>query len=94
MVLCTGKTSLLRLLASSDWPDDGEIEIRKGINVSYLEQAVELDGELTAIDAVVTSETPVARIVRDYNRLLEQGENVNRQVLAQICSHIVLRHSS
>jgi len=33
-----GKSSLLRLLAGRDEPDDGNTQLRKGLNVSYLAQ--------------------------------------------------------
>lgn len=78
--LNAGKTSLLKLLAGSDFPDDGTVDVKKGVHVSYLPQLVDLPSQQTALGAVVQSDSPVATIVREYNRLLEQGEDVNRQV--------------
>lgn len=76
----SGKTSLLRLIAGQDWPDDGEIKSRKGVQISYLPQNVDLPPSMTAIDAVVQSDSPVAAIVREYTHLLEQGDDVDRAV--------------
>jgi ATPase subunit of ABC transporter with duplicated ATPase domains len=75
-----GKTSLLNLLAGNDFPDEGTIEIKKGVHISYLPQLVDLPPQQTALDAVVQSDSPVASIVREYNRLLEQGEDVDKKV--------------
>lgn len=76
----SGKTSLLRLLAGQDWPDEGEVNSRKDIQISYLPQNMDLPPQMTAIDAIVQSESPVAAIVREYTKLLEQGEAVDRHV--------------
>lgn len=76
----SGKTSLLRLISGQDWPDDGVINARKDIQISYLPQNVDLPPSMTAIDAIVQSDSPVAAIVREYTKLLEQGENVDRTV--------------
>ena len=75
-----GKTSLLKLLAGRDFPNDGTVTVKNNVHVSYLPQLVELPPQQTALDAVVQSDSPVATIVREYNHLLEQGENVDRQV--------------
>lgn len=76
----SGKTSLLRLIAGQDWPDDGTINVREDIQISYLQQNVELPGDMTAVDAIVQSDSPVAAIVREYTKLLEQGEDADRRV--------------
>eukprot|EP00892_Ulva_mutabilis_P000570 jgi/Ulvmu1/10513/UM064_0051.1 len=77
----SGKTSLLRLIAGQDWPDDGEIIVRNDAQISYLPQNVDIAPEMTAIDAIVQSDSPVAAIVREYTKLLEQGEDADRAEL-------------
>src|SRR5271154_2050639 len=42
-----GKTSLLKILAGENQPDDGEISRRRGLRVGYLPQEFELDGTKT-----------------------------------------------
>ena len=74
---------MLKLLAGSDFPDEGTVDVKKGIHVSYLPQLVELPPQQTALEAVVRSDSPVAAIVREYNRLLEQGEDGDRQVCCE-----------
>lgn len=49
----SGKTSLLRLLSGADWPDDGTVTVRKGVQVSFLTQDAELADGSSALDAVV-----------------------------------------
>ena len=34
----SGKTSILNILAGKDTPDDGQIVIRKGLRLSFLDQ--------------------------------------------------------
>lgn len=76
----SGKTSLLRLIAGQDWPDEGEIKVSKDAQISYLPQNVDLPPDMTAIDAIVQSDSPVAAIVREYTKLLEEGERADRAV--------------
>ena len=47
-----GKSSLLRILAGVDPPDDGTRIVRRGVRVGYLEQEPILDPEMTARDVV------------------------------------------
>lgn len=52
-----GKSSLLRILAKRNEPDDGRVTYRGGTRVGYLDQSDVLDGELTIAQAVV-GDTP------------------------------------
>ena len=70
----------MKLLAGTDQPDEGSILVKRNAHVSYLPQLVDLPPEQTALEAVVQSDSLVAATVREYNRLLEQGESVDRQV--------------
>ena len=48
----SGKSSLLRILAGVDLPDEGVVTLRSGRRVGFLEQEPALDGQLTAREAV------------------------------------------
>ncbi|MEO1698197.1 MAG: ABC-F family ATP-binding cassette domain-containing protein [Planctomycetota bacterium] len=47
-----GKSSLLRILAGVDPPDEGERTLRRGVRVGYLEQEPALDPDATAREVV------------------------------------------
>ena len=43
----SGKTSILNILSGKDSPDDGQIVIRKGLRLAFLDQEPDLDPKLT-----------------------------------------------
>ncbi|KAK9917578.1 hypothetical protein WJX75_006012 [Coccomyxa subellipsoidea] len=67
-----GKTSLLRVLAGVDEPDSGVVRNR-GIKIGYLPQMPELEESLSAIDAVMDSDSLLARCLRTYNQAMMSG---------------------
>lgn len=78
----TGKTSLLRVIAGEE-SGEGEqckIEIHKNIRVGYLRQEPVFDENLTVMETIFASDSPVVRAVRDYERaLLYPSEEKNMQ---------------
>lgn len=64
-----GKTSLLKILAGGEMPDQGEITQRRGLRVGYLPQEFELDGSKTVRENI---EAGVADLM-DWRRRYETG---------------------
>jgi ATPase subunit of ABC transporter with duplicated ATPase domains len=75
-----GKTSLLRIISGADWPDEGEVTLKKNALVGFLQQDAELKSGQNAVDAIVQADTPIAVAVRKYNALLAQGAEASRVV--------------
>jgi ATP-binding cassette subfamily F protein uup len=48
-----GKSTLMRLLAERQTPDDGRVTRRRDVTVGYLDQSDVLDGDLTVGQAIV-----------------------------------------
>ncbi|HKJ06044.1 MAG TPA: ABC-F family ATP-binding cassette domain-containing protein, partial [Flavobacteriaceae bacterium] len=71
----TGKTTLLNILAGVDTPDDGKIVMRKGLKVAYLSQKNELNQNLTVEEAIFESDTPILKIISNYEKALQNPEN-------------------
>ncbi|MGB5665252.1 MAG: ABC-F family ATP-binding cassette domain-containing protein [Maribacter sp.] len=65
-----GKTSILNILAGKDTPDNGRVNYRKGVRVSFLEQEPELDPELTVEETIFASDNEVLRIIIAYEKAL------------------------
>ncbi len=89
-----GKTTLLRLLAGVERVDEGEIFIRKGARVGYLEQIPDADPAATVSDVLRLSFRELFRLEEKMERLTEQmadpglGESELERVLQryQSCS--------
>jgi ATP-binding cassette subfamily F protein uup len=68
----TGKTTLLRILAGMESSDSGNFTFRNGIRVAFLEQAPDLDQSLTIDELLVSANTAVMTVIKQYERVLEE----------------------
>lgn len=62
----TGKTTLLRILTGLEQPDTGLATFRKGIKVGFLDQNPQFGDSKTAFEAVLHSDNPVIKAIRNY----------------------------
>ncbi|MEZ5011755.1 MAG: ABC-F family ATP-binding cassette domain-containing protein [Bacteroidales bacterium] len=67
----TGKTTLLRILMGKMTPDTGNFTFRGAVKTAFLEQSPELDGSLTIDQVILSTNTPVLRVIRNYESALE-----------------------
>ncbi|MFK2824148.1 ABC-F family ATP-binding cassette domain-containing protein [Bacillus sp. B190/17] len=70
----TGKSSLLKIVAGKDVPDNGEIVSPNDYTIAYLEQEPEMNPALTVMDQLFLSEAPVIKLLKDYEGTLKQLE--------------------
>ena len=68
----TGKTSLLKILAGQDRPDDGSIQWQQGVKLSHVEQEPLLDRTSTVFDVVRKGLSEVVAMIEQYS--LGQGD--------------------
>lgn len=74
----TGKSSLLKILAQVEEPDDGIVRLRKGIRSAYLSQEPDFDESLTIQELIDESSTHIMATIRTYEAALEaQTEDYN-----------------
>ncbi len=71
----TGKSSLLRIIASKDEADSGKLSFRDGIRLGFLEQEPEFDAHLSIEELINSSHSEVLGIIRDYEKALEDQTN-------------------
>jgi ATP-binding cassette subfamily F protein uup len=62
-----GKSSLLRILASMEKPDDGDMRVQQGLRVTYVAQEPVLDGEHSVFDAVSSGLARVMALIEQYS---------------------------
>ncbi len=74
----TGKSTLLRILAGKDSPDKGEVMVRNGIRIGFLEQEPDLDASMTINEFISEGHTEMVQIVQSYEKAVEeQARNYN-----------------
>ena len=75
-----GKTTILNILAGKENSDSGEVRLREGIRIGYLEQEPNLNPSESINDLIKGSHSEVLAIIRDYEKALEtQTQNYNEQ---------------
>lgn len=68
----TGKSSLLKIVAGVDLPDDGKIVTGKDYSISYLEQQPEIEPSRTVLEQVFHGDAPILKLMREYEKTLLQ----------------------
>ena len=78
----SGKTSILNILSGKDAPDKGQIIVRKGLRLSFLDQEPILDKRLTIEETIFASEIPILKVIESYENALKNPENSEAYQLA------------
>lgn len=70
-----GKSTLMKMIAGFEDCDQGSIEHPKDYSISYLAQDPEYNENVTVMDYLFASETPLFSLIRDYEHALQQLQN-------------------
>ena len=71
----SGKTTLMKIIAGIDSPDEGSVWMHKDIRPVMLQQEQNFDPEESIWDNVLKLDLPVAKMVKEYELLLETGSS-------------------
>lgn len=71
----TGKTTILKILMGEDYPDQGQVVIRKDIRVAFLAQEPNLQDELSIEQSIFASDNDILKIIEQYEKALENPED-------------------
>ncbi|MBV7274144.1 ABC-F family ATP-binding cassette domain-containing protein [Clostridium sp. PL3] len=83
----TGKSTLLKIIAGIENYENGNIMTSNGLRVSYLSQQSFFDEEATVLEQIFKDDTPVMRLLRDYEstvnklELDEKNEGLQKKLL-------------
>ena len=82
----TGKSSLLKIIAAIESPDEGKIMHSNAFRIEYLPQDPQFTHNRTVIDEVFQGDAPVIAAMRSYEKaLLElQSDDSNEKKLAKL----------
>lgn len=75
----TGKSTLLKIIASIDTADEGTISFKKGVRVGYLPQESSFDEKLSIEHIIRSTPTKVGQIIVEYNQFLSDINSDNTQ---------------
>ncbi len=73
----TGKSSLLKIVAGVDVPDEGNVIFRNECSVSYLSQDAIFDDNLTINELISSAHNKISLLVKEYELALENHSKDN-----------------
>ena len=73
----SGKTSILNILSGKDTPDTGQIIVRKGLRLAFLDQEPNLDPKLTVEESIFASDLPILKVIETYENALKHPEDTD-----------------
>src|SRR6056297_3720346 len=71
----TGKSTILRIMAGEELPDDGKITKKNDLRIGYLPQNIILDENKSVMDAVFHLKSPMMNAVRQYQKALGSSDS-------------------
>jgi ATP-binding cassette subfamily F protein uup len=66
----TGKSSLLKIVAGMDVPDEGKITSGKDYSIAYLSQQPELAEDYSVLEQIFQGDAPILKLMRNYENTL------------------------
>ncbi|MBT9190216.1 ABC-F family ATP-binding cassette domain-containing protein [Zobellia russellii] len=78
----TGKTSILNIMSGLDSPDSGQVNYRKDIRVSFLDQEPDLDPKLTVEQTIFASDNEILQVINAYEKALQNPEDADAYQIA------------
>ena len=71
----TGKSTLLKIIASIEDQDSGVIHTSTDYSIAYLSQQPEIDEEATVIEQVLSGDNPLVKLQLEYEQAIQDLEN-------------------
>ena len=68
----TGKSTLLKILAGVEWPEQGKVTTGNSVRLEYLPQNPEFEETATVLQQVFKGNSPVMQLLREYEMALEK----------------------
>ncbi len=70
-----GKTNILNILSGQMQPDAGQVVMRKGIRLAFLDQEPKLGANLSIEEAILAADLPILKVIQTYEKALESSED-------------------
>lgn len=71
----SGKSTILNIINGLDFPDTGQVVMRKGIRMEFLSQDPQLQNELTIEESIFASDNEVLKVIERYEKALENPDD-------------------
>jgi ABC transport system ATP-binding/permease protein len=80
-----GKSSMLDILYGKESPDEGNVNLRRGLRMSYLEQSPVLNESNSILNELFSTGSNLVNVIRDYEESLFSGnDNLIREMIGKM----------
>lgn len=69
----TGKSTLLKIIAGIEIPDEGKVITGNSVKIEYLPQNPDFDGEAAVLEQVFKGDNPLMKLIREYEAAVKDG---------------------
>lgn len=83
----SGKTTIMRMLAGKEVPDEGKISFRNDLRTGYLEQDPYFPAGAIVMDCIFEPGHPILHAIGEYEKLLDE-ENIDQSLLQVVMDKI------
>lgn len=96
----TGKSTLLRIIAGKEQSDSGNVVIRKGLKVNFLQQIPDFEPEDIILESIFNNDSPTVQLIKNYEDCCEkihrlhnsedtQDKTLSEEVLQEELKHLM-----
>ncbi|MCR5662272.1 MAG: ABC-F family ATP-binding cassette domain-containing protein [bacterium] len=87
----SGKTSLLKIMAGLEEPDNGRAIIAKDIKIGFLPQTPQFDPQMTVLETICHSQAETALLLEEYEELCAEMRPDNTEKIDKLAAEIEAR---
>ncbi|ABR49500.1 ABC transporter related [Alkaliphilus metalliredigens QYMF] len=77
----TGKSTLLKMIAGAEKPDEGRVIKVNNIQIEYLSQNPYFDPEATVLVQIFKGNSPIMALIRDYQKALQDPNTSSERII-------------
>jgi ATP-binding cassette subfamily F protein uup len=77
----TGKSTLLKIIAGVEVPDEGRVIIANSAKIEFLSQNPAFDREATVLEQVFKGDNPVMKLIREYEEAVKDSNISNEKLM-------------
>ncbi len=86
-----GKSSMLKILAGQDMPDEGEVIFRNECRVSYLPQDAIFNNDFTIDELINSAHNKISLLVKEYEEAVENHSKQANSITERLVEYLTVR---
>lgn len=77
----TGKTTLLKIIAGVEQPDEGRVIKGSSVAIEYLPQNPDFDPEGVVLEQIFRGHSPIMKVIREYQEAVQNPDTPNERII-------------